>query len=88
MCYIIGMNINFSALKAKFLPSRETGSVNEIPFKEMDILDHIEQIVEFAKNHGIDKCQVTGKKHINHVADKLGIKPAANGGVFILYGKM
>ena len=66
------MKINLSALKARFLRSnRDQG--NEIPLKDMDILDHIEKIVELAKEQGITKCLVSGKKHVDYVAEKLGI---------------
>ena len=68
------MNINFSALRAKFFQV-QPGSGGDTPFKDMDILDHIENIVETAQKHGIDKSKVTGKRHINYVAEKLGISP-------------
>jgi len=66
--------MNFSALKAKFFPVQpESGG--DTPFKEMDILDHIENIVEITQKQGIEKGKLTGKKHINYVAEKLSISP-------------
>ena len=41
----------------------------------MDILDHIEKIVDLAHKKGIDRCQAAGKEHINYVAAKLDIGP-------------
>ncbi|MDR0497236.1 MAG: ATP-binding protein, partial [Treponema sp.] len=41
----------------------------------MDILDHIEKIVELSTKYGIDKCYSRGKKHFDYVTGKLGISP-------------
>ena len=73
------MKTIFSILKAKIFPvkagSSQIISGNKVPFEDMNILDHIEKIVELVKNQGIDKSLVTGKRHISYVADKLGINP-------------
>jgi hypothetical protein len=68
------MKLNIDALKAKMLPNR-TGSCNDVPFKDMDTLDHIEKIVEISKKYGINKCFSKGKGHIDFVAGKLSISP-------------
>ena len=68
------MKINFSALKARLFTSL-SGTVNETSFMDMDTLDHIEKIIELAQKHGIDRCQLAGKKHINYVSGKFGISP-------------
>jgi len=64
--------MNISALKAKVL-SRQTGSVNDVPFKDMDILDHMEKIVEISQKTGIAKCLPKAKDHLDYVTGKLGI---------------
>jgi len=68
------MNINFSALKTRFFPVKP-GSGSETRFKSMDILDHIEKIVEIVQKYGFAKCQVTGKRHIDYLTGKLDISP-------------
>jgi ATP-dependent 26S proteasome regulatory subunit len=66
------MITNISTLKAKLLPNR-MGFKDELPFKDMDILDHIEKIVETSKKTGIEKCLSNEKKHLDYIAKKLSI---------------
>ena len=61
-------------IKAKLF-SAETESKNDIPLKDMGILDHIEKIIEISKKYGIEKCLHKGRKHIDYVSGKLGISP-------------
>ena len=44
-----------------------------MPFKDMDILDHIEKIVEISQEIGVDKCLSRGKDHLDYITGKLGI---------------
>ena len=60
------MKINFSAFKARLF-SKATGSKNDVSIKEMDILDHIERIVEISKEYGIDNCFSKAKVHFDYV---------------------
>jgi SpoVK/Ycf46/Vps4 family AAA+-type ATPase len=46
-----------------------------MPIKDMDILDHIEKIVEITKEFGITECMEKGKRHLEYVSIKLGISP-------------
>ncbi len=76
------MKMNISALKAKLFPAKtgtgnKTESGNEIPREGMDILDHLEKIVEMTQELGIDKClsEKNGGTHVDYVAGKLGISP-------------
>lgn len=64
----------FNALKTKIIIFKAGAEIDK-SFKDMDILDHIEKIVEIAKKHGIDLCQIVGKKHLDYVTEKLGISP-------------
>jgi hypothetical protein len=50
-------------------------SGNDIPLKDMNILDHIEKIVKISQEFGIDNCMEKGKKHFDYVTKKLGISP-------------
>jgi hypothetical protein len=43
------MKMNLAAIKAKFLPT-ETRTGNNVPLKDMGVLDHIEKIVEISGN--------------------------------------
>ena len=54
------MKTNNNAEKVKKLPAKVV-SGNDIPIKNMGILDHIEQIVEISKKENIDICLSTGK---------------------------
>jgi ATP-dependent 26S proteasome regulatory subunit len=63
-----------SAKKAKS-PSNQTGSGNELILKDMDILDHIEKIVEISQKIGIERCLSEGKRHLDYVTEKLDINP-------------
>ena len=70
------MKIKNTAVKAE-KQSLGTESGNDMPVKEMDILDHIEKIVKISRKWGIDKCLSgeKGKKHFDYVSEKLGISP-------------
>jgi len=68
------MIFNISALKARLFPNK-TGSRNDVPLKDMDILDHIEKIVEISNKYGINGCLKKGKGHFDYVTGKLGISP-------------
>jgi hypothetical protein len=68
------MIMKISALKARLFPNL-TGSGTAMPSKDMDILDHIEKIVEISTKQGMDKCLSMGKRHLDYVAGKLGISP-------------
>jgi hypothetical protein len=68
------MKMNISALKDKLF-SNLTGSDGDKPSADMDILDHIEKIVEISTEHGINKCLSRGKAHLDYVAGKLSISP-------------
>jgi len=74
MWYSNSMNMIFSAFKAKLFPNA-TGSRNDASIKEMDILDHIEKIVEVSKEYGIDNCFAKAQGCFDYVAEKLGISP-------------
>jgi len=66
--------MTISALKAKVFPNRgEFGS--DPTLREMDLLDHIEKIIEISQKYGIDKCLPRGKAHFDYVTGKLGISP-------------
>ncbi|MCL2232933.1 MAG: hypothetical protein FWB99_07640, partial [Treponema sp.] len=62
------MKVNFSALKAKLF-SKKTGSKSEVSIREMDLLDHIEKIVEVSKEHGIDNCFSRAQGHFDYVTE-------------------
>ncbi|MCL2066923.1 MAG: ATP-binding protein [Treponema sp.] len=66
--------MNFSAIKNKLF-HEDTESKNNIPFKDMCILDHIEKIVEISKKYGIARCLGKGKGHLDYVSIKLEISP-------------
>ena len=66
--------MNLTTFKTKFSFLRAEIK-NDIPLKDMCILDHIEKIVDFTQKYGIEKCLVKGKKHIDYVTEKLGISP-------------
>ena len=55
--------------------SVETESKNEMSIKDMDILDHIERVVEISQKTGIEMCLSKGKQHLNYITEKLGISP-------------
>jgi len=65
------MKMNTVAEKAKKLSSGTESRV----MKNMDILDHIEKIVETSKEAGIDKSIVACKKHLKYVTGKLNVSP-------------
>jgi hypothetical protein len=67
----MGMKMNKTVTRAK-KPAIGTGSRAT---KSMDILDHIEKIVEVSRKMGIDKCLSSGKSHFEYVTGKLGITP-------------
>jgi len=46
-----------------------------VSIREMDLLDHIEKIVEVSKEHGIDNCFSRAQGHFDYVTEKLGISP-------------
>ena len=61
-----------SAIKAKLF-SQSKGDKNNIPVKDMCLLDHIEKTEEISRKYGINKCLVKGKLHLDYVSSKLGI---------------
>jgi hypothetical protein len=63
---------DFIAVKDSFFPFIKKTADCVSP-KEMDLMDHLEKIVELSKRHGIDKCQKKGKIHLDHITQKLGI---------------
>jgi len=68
------MKINISTIKAKLLPG-EGKAGNELSVKDNSILDHIEKIVEISTEKGIEKCLISGKRHLDYVTKRLGITP-------------
>ncbi|MDR0321438.1 MAG: ATP-binding protein, partial [Treponema sp.] len=68
------MKMIIPALKAKLSPAEES-SGNDISIKDMNILDHIEKVIEISERYDIDKCLIKGENHLNYLSAKLGISP-------------
>ena len=68
------MNMNISAIAAKLFPQRPA-SGEKIALRDFGVLDHIEKVVEISQKHGIGKCLVRGKIHLDYITQKLGISP-------------
>ena len=68
------MKKNNSKKKTKSSSNR-IKSDNNKPLENMNILDHIEMIVEISNEFDIDKCLSKAKLHIEYVSEKLGISP-------------
>jgi hypothetical protein len=57
----------------KMLFSTRKEAKNDVPLRDMGILDHIEKIIEISQKYGVEKCLRKGKKHLDYVTGKLGI---------------
>jgi len=68
------MKFNISTTKVNFSPA-QTESGDNIPVKEMCLLDHIEKINEISKKSGISKALAGAKCHLDYVWEKLEINP-------------
>jgi SpoVK/Ycf46/Vps4 family AAA+-type ATPase len=66
---------NQTVKKAAVAQKAESAEAVSQPTKEMDILDHIDEIVTISKKTGIDKCLSQGKAHLDFVCEKLTISP-------------
>jgi hypothetical protein len=60
----------FTVIKDKIFSFKST---NDVPLKDLCLLDHLEKVVELSQKHGIDKCQNKGKIHFDYITQKIGI---------------
>jgi hypothetical protein len=67
------MRINIFYEKDKMTPNEEK-TENDLSVKDKSILDYVEKIVEISTKSGIEKSLSEGKKHLDYVSKKLGIK--------------
>ena len=66
--------MNKTAKEARKTNAR-TRAEKEKPFKDMDILDHLEKIHEITASTGLENYNPKGKRHLDYLTKKLGVSP-------------